>query len=222
MPGHQYVITSRTDMLAQARADRRLERWTVELDADQYRNGELVAIYDKRLDLLATDLQAKALDFRTGALDALETPLEVDLFFTHMADGPQPDEADPAFFRRILALAHRDAVEDVVVSYLNDSDQGSASAIVWALLAARSRFDRNQLVRLNRQLRAVDPTFVDGLERLVDRLVATRHLRQPGQTVSFSHPSVRAGFEIFLKENWGRSEAALMSTDLRSNSTRRI
>ena len=209
--GHQYVVTSRTDMLAQARADRGLDRWTVVLDADQYRDGELAAIYDKRLDLLATDLQGKALDFRAKALDALETPLEVDQLFTHMADGPQPDEVDPAFFRRILALAHRDAVEDVVVSYLSDSDQTGVSAIVWALLAARSQFDRNQLVSLNRQLRNVDPTFFDELEKLVNRLVATRHLRQPGQTVSFSHPSVRAGFEIFIKENWGRSEAALVS-----------
>ena len=40
-------------------------------------------------NLLATDLQAKALDFRTNALDALDTPLEVDLFLTYMADGPR-------------------------------------------------------------------------------------------------------------------------------------
>ena len=209
--GHQYVVTSRTDMLSQARADKRLERWTVELDADQYRDGELAEIYDKRLESLPTDLQAKALDFRIKALEALETPYEVDLFFTHMADRPQLGEADSAFFRRILELAHRDAVEDVVVAYLSDSDPNGASAIVWALLAARSQFGRDQLVSLNRQLRSVDPTFIDGLEKLVNRLVATRHLRQPGQTVSFSHPSVRAGFEIFIKENWGRSEAALMS-----------
>jgi hypothetical protein len=208
--GHQYVITSRTDMLGQAKADEGLKRWTVVLDADQYRDGGLVDIYDKRLELLATDLQAKALDFRTHALEALETPFEIDLFFTYMADGLEPDEVDPAFFRRILALAHRDAVEGVVVSYLNASDQTGWSAIIWALLAARSQFDRSQLIGLSRQLRIVDPTFFDGLEKLVNRLVATRHLRQPGQTVSFSHPSVRAGFEIFIKENWGRSEAALV------------
>lgn len=209
--GHQYVVTSRTDMLSQSRADEGLKRWTVVLDADQYRDGELAVIYDKRLELLATDLQAKALHFRTRALDALETPYEVDLFFSHMADGPQPDEVDPAFFHRILALAHRDAVEDVVVSYLSDSEPTGASAIVWALLAARSQFDRNRLGSLNRQLRIVDPIFVDGLEQLVNRLVATRHLRQPGQTVSFSHPGVRAGFEKFITENWGRSEAAMKS-----------
>ena len=209
--GHQYIVTSRTDMLGQAKADEGLKRWTFVLDADQYRDGELADIYDKRLELLATDPQAKALDFRTDALEALETPFEVDLFFSYMADGPEPGEVDPAFFHRILALAHRDAVEGVVVSHLSATDQTGASAIVWALLAARSQFDRNQLVILNRQLRIIDPTFIDGLEKLVNMLVATRHLRQPGKTVSFSHPSVRAGFEKFINENWGRSEAALMS-----------
>ena len=208
---HQYVITSRKDILTQAGADQRLERWTVVLDADQYRNGELAAIYDKRLDLLANALQAKALDFRSNALDALETPLEVDQFFAHMADGPKPDEVDPAFFHRILDLAHRDAVENVVVSYLSDSDQTGASAIVWAVLAARSQFDRSQLASLNRQLREIDPTLSDGLEKLVNRLVTSRHLRQPGQTVRFSHPSVRAGFEMFIRERWGRSEDVLKS-----------
>ncbi len=209
--GHQYVITSRTDMLGQAKADEGLKRWTVVLDADQYRDGELADIYDKRLELLATDVQAKALEFRGGALDALETPFEIDLFFTHIADGPEPEEVDPAFLRRILALAHREAVEGVVVAYLNASDQSGRSVIIWALLAARSQFDRAQLITVSRQLRIVDPAYVDGLEKLVNRLVATRHLRQPGQTVSFSHPSVRAGFEIFIKENWERSESALMS-----------
>ena len=209
--GHQYVVTSRTDMVDQAKAHEGLKRWTVVLDADKYRDGELAAIYDKRLDLLATDLQAKALEFRTDALDALETPLEVDLFFTHLAYGPEPGEIGRAFFRRILALAHRGAVEGAVVSYLTASDRTGASAIIWALLAARSQFDRNQLISVNRQLRTVDPTLVDGLEKLVNRLVATRHLRQPVQAVSFSHPSVRAGFEKYITENWGCSEAALTS-----------
>lgn len=209
--GHQYVITSRSDMLDQARADQGLKRWSVVLDADQYRNGELARIYDRRLEQLASELQAKALEFRKDALDALETPFEVDLFFTHLADGPQAGEVDRAFYRRILGLAHRDAVEDVVVAYLNASDQSGTAAVVWALLAARSQFDRSQLIGLGRQLRLIEPAFIEGLERLVDRLVATRHLRQPGQTVSFSHPSVRAGFEVFILEAWGRSEAAFMA-----------
>lgn len=208
-PSHQYVITSRTDMLGSANADNDLKRWSVVLDADQYRDGELGRIYDKRLDLLATELQAKALDFRQEALNALETPLELDLFFAYLADGPEPDEVDHAFFRRIVKLAHRDAVEGVVLRYLTASDQIGCSAIVWALLAARSQFDRSQLTALQRQIRMMDRSYGDLLEKLVNRLVATRHLRQPIQTVSFAHPSVRAGFEQFVVQNWASSELAL-------------
>ena len=208
-PGHQYVITSRTDMLGSANAENDLKRWSVVLDADQYRSGELARIYDKRLDQLATELQGKALDFRAEASKTLETPFELDLFFTNLADGPEPDEVDHAFYRRIVALAHRDAVEGVVFRYLTASDQMGCAAIIWALLAARSQFDRNQLTALQRQIRTMDRSYGDILEKLVNRLVATRHLRQPIQTVSFAHPSVRAGFEQFIAQNWASCERAL-------------
>ena len=208
-PGHQYVVTSRSDMLGQARAGEDLKRWSLLLDADHYRNGELAQIFDKRMDLLATDLQSTALEFRNEVLEALETPLELDLFFTNLAVGPQAGEVDRAFLRRLLNLSHRDAVEGVVVEYLDSIDKIGLSAVVWGLLVARGQFDRMQLTALQRQLRRVDFALGDGIEKTVDRLVATRHLRQPARTVSFAHPSVRAGFEAFLKENWSRNEAAL-------------
>ncbi|WP_369726089.1 hypothetical protein AB8Z38_16235 [Bradyrhizobium sp. LLZ17] len=210
-PGHQYVITSRSDMLGQARANDAFKRWSIELNAEQYSSGELAHIYDKRMDLLATDLQPKALKFRQEVLEALETPLELELFFTSLADGPQPDEADRSFLQRLLGLAHRDAVEGVVVKYLGATDQIGLSAAIWGLLAARGQIDRTQLTALQRQLRKSAPGLADGLEKTIDRLVATRHLRQPLRTVSFAHPSVRAGFETFLTENWSRSEVALES-----------
>lgn len=208
-PGHQYVVTSRGDMLGQARANEALKRWSIELNADHYSGGQLAQIYDKRMDLLATDLQPKALEFRKDTLEALETPLELDLFFTNLAEGPQSEEADHAFFRRLLGLAHRDAVEGVLVKYLDSIDRIGLSAVVWGLLAARGQIDRTRLIAVQRQLRKSDAALGDGLEKTVDRLVATRHFRQPLRTVSFAHPSVRAGFEAFLKENWPRSEAAL-------------
>ena len=208
-PEHQYVITSRTDMLGSANAERKLERWSITLDAEHYREGELARIYEKRINLLATDRQSLALEFRKVALNKLETPLELDLFFTYLADGPNAGEVNNAFFERIVALAHRDAVEDVVFDYLSVSDKSGCAAIVWSLLAARSQFDRRQLTALQRQIRTIDATFGDSLEKLVNRLVATRHLRQPTQTVSFSHPSVRAGFEQFMTKNWVASEQAL-------------
>ena len=208
-PSNRYVITSRKDVMVHARADGGLNRWSIELNAEHYSGGGLATIYDKRMAVIATNLQPKALDFRRDVLGALETPLELDLFFTNLADGPLPEEMDHAFLRRLLGLAHRDAVEEVVVRYLDSIDQIGLSAVIWGLFAARGHFDRAQLSAVARQLRRTDVALGDSLEKAVDRLIATRHLRQPTRTVAFAHPSVRAGFETFLKENWFRSEATL-------------
>ncbi|NSZ75041.1 hypothetical protein G6L74_14920 [Agrobacterium tumefaciens] len=211
-PGHRYIVTSRSDMLREAHATSKLTRWSIELSSEAYMSGELGSIYDKRIDLLAPSLQALALSFRDEALDLLTTPMEIDLFFTNLADGPLDNEVPRAFFRRLSEMAHREAVEEVVAEYLRQYDTCGTSAAIWALLAAKGQFDRNQLTALQRELRGVNPDIGSTVEKLVDRLEATRHLRQPGRLVSFAHPGVRAGFEAFLKEDWDQSERALVAT----------
>jgi len=163
------------------------------------------------MDQLPPALQAKAYAFRSGVLGRLETPLEIDLYFSHLLIGPEPDEQDYQFSARLLALAQRDAVEGVVVKALEANDTSGTAAIVWAILAARGQFDRVQLAPLMRALRPLDRDLADGLDKLVDRLIAARHLRQPVRTIAFAHPSVREGFEAFLLRHWLRSEAAIQA-----------
>lgn len=208
-PGHQFVITSRSDMLHSAGVSGSLDPWSVELDAGQYRDGQLRDIYDNRMDQLPAPLQTKAYEFSKDVLDKLETPLELELFFSHLQVGPEPSEPDHAFCQRLLELAQRDAVEGIVVRALSSMDTSGASAIVWALLAARTQFDRARLHPLQRALRAFDRTLSEALGKLVDRMVAARYLRQPARVVAFAHPSVRQGFEAFLSANWAQSEAAV-------------
>ncbi len=208
-PDHQYIITSRSDMLQNARVGEGLNRWSVDLDGDQYSNGPLIEIHDNRMDQLPPELQAKALAFRKEALEAFETPLEIDLYFTQLQEGSENGEADHAFFRRLRSISHRSAVQDVVAQYLHKIDSYGMAAVVWVLLQARSQFDRAQLTALQRVLRRKSPELGDGLETMVDRLIATRHLRQPARTVSFAHPSVREAFELFIRSNWPRSETAI-------------
>lgn len=207
-PDHQFVITSRSDMMQSAKVGDSLNLWSIELDAEHYREGRLAAIHDHRMDALPPDLQTKAYGFRREALDAFETPLQIDLYFTNMLAGPLEGEQDYAFFRRLLKLAQRGAVRDVVDKSLTAIDRHGFSAVIWALLAARSQLDRGQLTALQRVLRGIDRDLGDGLEKAVDRLVAMRHLRQPARLVSFSHPSVREGFEAFLLNDWSRTEGA--------------
>lgn len=208
-PGRRFVVTSRSDMLSQAHAGEGLKKWSVVLGPDHYRDGELANIYEKRMHALPASLQPIALDLRVRALEALESPLELDLFFTSLADDAQPGETASAMFHRLLKSAHRDAVGGVVVRYLSAFESVGSAAVIWAVLAARSEIGRDRLVALQRQLGKADVALAVGVQQMVDRLVATRHLRQPAAAVAFSHPSVREGFELFLKRNWLRSDAAL-------------
>ena len=50
--------------------------------------------------------------------------------------------------------------------------------------------------------------LANGLDKLIDTMIAARHLRQPTTSVAFAHPSVRAGFEKHLKHDWFRYEPA--------------
>lgn len=208
-PGHQFVITSRSDMMRSANVGTTLAPWSVELDADHYRGGQLRQIHDSRMDQLPPALQSKAFAFRGDVLEKLETPLEIELYFTHMLCGPEEGEKDHVFFRRLLDLAKREAVEDVVIKALDAIDTSGTAAAVWALLGARGQLDRGQLYPVERALRPIDRALSEGLGKLIDRMVAARHLRQPARTIAFSHPSVRQGFEAFLRKNWVRNEAAI-------------
>ncbi|WP_017907173.1 hypothetical protein [Pseudomonas asplenii] len=201
-PSNQYVITSRADVMGDADADEGLKRWSVELNADHYSEGQLANIYEKRMAAIATSLQPKALAFKREVLETLQTPLELDLFFTNLSEGPEPNESDYLFMHRLLGLAHRDAVEGVVVKYLKAIDQVGLSAVIWGLLVARGHFDREQLSAVARRLRHINASLGEPLEGAVERMVAARHLRQPNRKVTFSHPSVRSGFASFLEKNW--------------------
>ena len=207
-PSNQFVVTSRSDMLRGAQAVDGLAPWSIELEADRYLNGRFAQIYDKRMDLLPPDLQSKAFKFRPNVLDALEKPLELDLFFANILSGSGEGENDSEWLHRLVGLAHRDAVEGVVDRYLTHADKTGHAAVIWGVLAARGSIDRTQLVALMRSMRLAAPDLANGLDKLIDTMIAARHLRQPTTSVAFAHPSVRAGFEKHLKHDWFRYEPA--------------
>ncbi len=207
-PGNQFIVTSRSDMLRSAQAVDGLAPWLIELEADRYLNGRFAQIYDKRMDLLPPDLQSKAFKFRPNILDSLEKPLELDLFFANILAGCGEAENDSEWLHRLIGLAHRDAVEGVVDRYLTHADKTGHAAVIWGVLAARGSIDRTQLVALMRSLRHAAPDIANGLDKLIDTMIAARHLRQPNTSIAFSHPSVRAGFEKHLRDDWFRYEPA--------------
>ncbi|RCW65164.1 hypothetical protein [Pseudorhodoferax soli] len=206
--GNRFVVTSRSDMLSSAQAGQEFDPWIVQLEADRYHDGRLAEIYDRRMDLLPPELQSVALGFKNHALSKLEKPLEIDRFFAGLISDRNAGENDGQWLHRLIDMAHRDAVEAVVCRFLAHADESSQSAVIWGLLAARGSFERTQLFALVRRLRSIEPSLAKGLDRLVDTLIAARHLRQPATTVAFAHPSVRAAFETHLKGKWLDKEPA--------------
>lgn len=205
-PGLRYVVTSRSDMLNEAGAMEDLAPWSVELESKHYARGEMERIYENNMQVLPPAIQLKALQFQSCVLEQLNTPFELALYFSLLRQGPASDEFDSAFLSRLLSESHREAVESVVVHYLDSGDSKATPAQIWALLAARGSFDRSQIASLQRRLRSLDLAQAVSLGRTTDRMIGTRHLRQSFALISFSHPSVRAGFEKFMRSNWYDSE----------------
>lgn len=205
-PGMRYIVTSRRDMLNTAGATEDLAPWSVELESKHYAKGEMERIYENNMQVLPPAMQLKALEFQSRVLEQLNTPFELALYFSLLRQGPAPKEFDPAFLNRLLSESHREAVEGVVVHYLDSGDSKGAPAQIWALLAARGSFDRSQLASIQRRLRSFDLPLAGSLGRTIDRMIGTRHLKQPFALISFSHPSARAGFEKFMQSNWHDSE----------------
>lgn len=205
----RYVVTSRSDVMHRALAEDPFKAWMIGLEASDYQNGPLRQIYDRRASLLPPERHGQALDFCGSVLAELETPFEIDHYFATLAIGPSETETNDAFLKRLIATAHRNAVEHVVRQHLHDWGSPGQAVVIWALLASRGSFDRSHLGSLQKALRSDFADLAGGLDRLVDRLVATRHLRQPLRTVAFAHPSVRAGFEAFLLESRFETETVL-------------
>lgn len=208
-PRRQFIVTSRSDMLQQAGGDTEMQRWSVLLEAKDYADGALLEIYNRRMDRSPNEVQSLALMFRDAVLRELQTPLELDLYFSHLADGRSGEENDGEFLHRLLGLAHRDAVEGAVRAFLHENAYGREAIVIWAILGARGQVDRQRLALIDRDLRRAGSISSPGVIRVANRLVATRHLRQPAQTLAFAHPSVRAGFETLMREDWATTVEVL-------------
>ncbi|WP_163233879.1 hypothetical protein [Caulobacter rhizosphaerae] len=207
-PGRQFVVTTRTDMLDQANAVSALARWTIALEAEHYVDGPLETIYDNRVTALPTARQMLAFSNKGHALERLATPLELDLFFNTLAEPPLEGDTHAKLLARAFAKANRDTVEADVHGYLADLATPREAAILWALLTTWGQVSRAQLVAVQQALRRHAGYAAGALVKLVDRLVATRHLRQPGQVVSYRHPSTREALESYLVQNGPDAVAA--------------
>lgn len=207
------VISSRSDILFDALGQHRdfLKRWQIRLEPDHYGPKQRIELYDSRVQRLPTGiLRTAAVEARERVLQSLATPFEIDRFFDRLKGGPEAgDGSEPEFVARVLDGTQRDSIEAEVSNLVLSREAVHAAAVIWGLMVARGGFSRLQLPAVRRHLAAIDATFREGVEELVNVLEAGGNLRQPKETVTYAHPRVEAGIVDAMRKKPGVAEDAL-------------
>ncbi|WP_247774335.1 hypothetical protein [Bradyrhizobium sp. 192] len=204
-----FVITSRSDVLAESHARLLASKWYVALESDNYGTRERVRLFENRLPHLTRRFQAVAARYRGEALNQLRSPLEIQKYFDSLAEGPAEDENESQYTRRCIEAAHRDSIETTIVQQVETREAWAWATVVWGLLKARPKQSRALLPDIQAGLGAVERELEDGLEPFVNFLVNGRNLRQVESTFVYYHPRVEAGLEAAMERKPGRAVRVL-------------
>jgi hypothetical protein len=207
----KFIITSRSDVFAESGKKKGLPgRYFVALEAENYGEQELAALFENRVKRVARPLQAVALRFKSEVLSRLTLPLEIQRFFDDLAEGHRADENDAQLVYRCIDEANRDAIERTLMQQVEARGAWMWAALVWGLLKAAPKQSRQLFEAVQAELAKRDLALEDGLEPFVGFLVNSRNLRQAeGGVVTYYHPRVEAGLLGALKAKAGLSARML-------------
>lgn len=205
----RFIVTTRSDVFAEAEAKRLSAKWFVSLETRHYGQKERVRLFETRLRGLPEPVQRAAHPERSLVLERLESPYEIQKFFDGLRDGPRPDETGPELVRRCIQLAHTDAIESTIVEQVTDRGDHLPATAVWGLMKARPLLSWSALSTVALALGDRDSEVEDQIEPLVRFMAAGRNLRQPNDVLSYYHPRVEAGLEKVLRKKPSRSARLL-------------
>jgi hypothetical protein len=206
------VVTSRSDILSAAVPKTSyLRNWNITLEPDHYGEREFKRLYENRIRKLPSGaLKTAAVNARAHVLRKLTTPFEVERFFGHLALGASPaDKNDGEFMTRSLDATLNSSIEVEVSAMILARGDVHWAAIIWGLMKAWSGFSREDIPLIRPRLARLDSMFRDGLEDLVNFMVAGGTLRQHGRRVTYTHPRVELGLKSAMQEQPGATERAL-------------
>lgn len=214
-PRQLFVITTRSDIFREAAGDAEdFQRWARQLTARDYSQTQRQDFYKHLVtELSGGTLRTAAVQVRDAVLKQLKTPFELERFFKHLAPGPSADDRnESALIGRVLASTLRDAIEVEVKNLIEQRKDVHWAAVLWGLLVARDGFERAELPDIRRKLSRLDPVFFkDGLEALLNVLLAGDNLRQPTSRISYAHPRVELGLLSAMQAQPEIAEDALAS-----------
>lgn len=208
-PDRMFVITSRSDVIRDARLKSLDQRYEAILLADHYRSSDRQKLFENRLAALPGTEQISAYKYQSTVIEQLTLPLELDRFFGAARLGPQEGESEATFMRRCIDEARNQFIESALVLVIERQEKWEAAAILWALLKTRRRLTYSVIEELEYALRSVIPNLEENLSALVDTLIAGRHLLQNKSEFSCAHPRVEAGLEQAMIAKKAASARAL-------------
>ena len=198
-----FVITSRSDVLAESHAKRLSKKLVVTLESENYGPRERLKLFRNRVPHLTRRFQDVAERYASVALNRLRSPLEIQKYFDNLAEGPADDENEAQYIERSIAAAHRDSIETTIVQQVSNRRAWVWAAVVWGLLKARPKQSRALLPQIQAGYGAIEQALEDGLDPFVNFLVNGRNLRQPDGIFSYYHPRVEAGLETAIEQKPG-------------------
>ncbi len=204
------IATSRLDVASASGALKSVDQWIIRLEAEQYGKPERQKLYRRRIDALPRDLHLLASSAEKQVLDKLATPLEIEKFFDALrATERSKKKNEQNFISDAIAKAHEQSIEQTVILQIEQRENISAAAVIWAFLKASNRLSLKILRSLELQLSEQHSDFSNGITPLIDFFIAARNLRLKDEHISYYHPRVEAGIEGALKRHSTRTKRAL-------------
>lgn len=208
---NMFVVTSRSDVLNEAKAADAIGKWTVAIEAENYADGQIELIYRRGSRGLPHRLRELAHDNERAVLGELRTPFEVQKFYDALRVVRQEEVSGPqaSLVRRAVAGAHSGAIEATLLAQIKARDALDWAVVLWALLVENGGITQAASKLVHRELARQGTQYESGFEQFVAFLVAGRSLRQADATLTYRHPRVEAAFAHLLVEEPHRARRVL-------------
>ena len=194
-PDRMFVITSRSDVIQDAKPKSLDQRYKAILLADHYRTSDRRKLFENRLAALPRAQQTSAYKYLSTVIEQLTLPLELDRFFGAVRIGPHEGENEPTYLKRCIDEARNQFIESALTLVIELQEKWAAAAILWALIKARELLTYSVFEELEHAHDSVIPNLEEQLSVLVGTLIAGGNLVQNGSEFSCAYPRVEAGLE---------------------------
>ncbi|MGT2476603.1 nSTAND3 domain-containing NTPase [Paraburkholderia terrae] len=195
-----FIVTSRDDVLHDAKAVRSISPWRVPLEPEHYGRREREKLYENRVGMLPRAVQFIAVDYRERVLGELETPFELQKFFDALRTS-DPTASTEDCVKRAIKDAHHESIEKTLQAQIRERGAEVWAPIIWGLLKANRRLSRELVPDIQDRLTEYGREFESGLEQLLNFLVAGRSLRQSNGQLSYYHPRVEGALDGLMHQD---------------------